>query len=91
MEQDWSTVRGKKYNAKIINNNLPANNRTVITNMNTNPNANSYLKILEPIILSNINNIVTTEFKQLKPFVSPLLQGEPSDDGELLNIRWNNV
>ena len=85
MEQDWSTVRGKKYNIRNIKN---------IRNIrNTSNNySNNNIKDKEPIILTNINNIVLTEFAILNKFNSPIMDNNELDDGSnLLDVKWNDI
>lgn len=64
MEQDWSTVRGKKINKRTIS---------------SSTTSHGLWENMETTILININNIVECEFSKLKPFISPFPNGTNSE------------
>ena len=89
MEQDWSTVRGKKYHSnKIISKNTNSHNYKNYNNNN--------LKRMEQIISANINNVVLTEFSLLQPFNNPVYKSDKDKDNDnlrssLIEVKWGDV
>ena len=84
MEQDWSTVRGKKYHShKIVSKN---------TNSHNYKSNNNNFKRIEQVISANINSVVLTEVSLLHPFNNPCCKIDGDDImSSKLDVKWGDV